>query len=332
MEGLKKKYKDLTLRRAFALTVSVTFGAVILLSGLCIWGCAAFRSWLMPDSDRVSVTIKMYTEDEQWDTSISLRLGAEEEIPFLVPKDTAGEDTKEAPDSYNHHPTIGFTSLGASVEKIENSFAMLSPRRKLAYQGCGILMIVLPALFSVFGVFFSCFFFYRHKLYLPLKILSGATLRISEENLDFQITYDSADELGKLCRSFEKMRQTLDENNRRLWKMLEERKLMQASVAHDLRNPIAIISGYTEYLQINLQKGSLTLEKVGEIAGNVEEAAKRLERYTESVRALNCLEDIGIKREPVESAKLMESIRNDLFLMAAEKGIRLNVTGTVPNG
>ena len=57
------------------------------------------------------------------------------------------------------------------------------------------------------------------------------------------------DELGRLCAAFEKMRQTLYENNRQMWSMLEERRALQASVAHDLRNPIAIMTGYVEYLQ-----------------------------------------------------------------------------------
>ena len=39
-------------------------------------------------------------------------------------------------------------------------------------------------------------------------------------------------------------------------------RALQASVAHDLRNPIAIMTGYVEYLQENSRGGTLTEEKL----------------------------------------------------------------------
>ena len=72
----------------------------------------------------------------------------------------------------------------------------------------------------------------------------------------------SADELGQLCAAFESMRQALVDNNRLLWDMLEERRALQASVAHDLRNPIAIMGGYVEHLQESRKAGLLTDEEL----------------------------------------------------------------------
>ena len=105
---------------------------------------------------------------------------------------------------------------------------------------------------------------------------------------------------------------------------------MQASIAHDLRNPIAIIEGYTEYLQMNLPAGKISPEKAERIAGNLNLAAKRLEQYTESVRELNQLEDMEIHREEIPVRKLVESIREDLEVMAAGAGIALHVTCALP--
>ena len=43
-------------------------------------------------------------------------------------------------------------------------------------------------------------------------------------HMELEITFDGQDELGQLCTAFEKMRQTLYENNRQMWSMLEERR------------------------------------------------------------------------------------------------------------
>lgn len=80
---------------------------------------------------------------------------------------------------------------------------------------------------------------YHKILEPPITVLMDATAHIQDRDLNFQITFDGQDELGQLCTAFEKMRQTLYENNRQLWSMLEERRALQASVAHDLRNSIA---------------------------------------------------------------------------------------------
>ena len=323
MERVKKKYSDLSLRKAFVLTVLITFCIVVVLSGLSIWGCLKFRRYLLPDSNAVMLTLDITTTDGEIVTlGCRVRIGEETPLPLMFAEDESGPIIEN----------YDISSIETSVTKVENSYNMLTPKRKIAYQGCGILMIVLPAVFSMAGILFCGFFFYRQKLNKPLKLLSEATEQITDKNLDFKLSYASADEMGHLCRSFEQMRQALDENNRELWKMIEERKLVQASIAHDLRNPIAIIEGYAEYLQMNLQTGNLTMERILQIADNMDKSAKRLEQYTESIRAINQLDDIEINRKQIPIEELLEDISEDLSFMAAGEEIKLNRVGETPKG
>ena len=322
MEGLKKKYHDLSLRKAFILTVLITFCVVVALSGLCIWGCIAFRQYLLPDSNQVFLTIDVtFTDGRRSTLGARVRLGEEmSPVPFF----RADEE-----DPAIEHD---LSSIESTITKMENTYDMLTPKRKIAYQGCGVLMVALPAVFSMVGILLCGFFFFWQKLNRPLKLLSEATEQITDKNLDFKLSYDSKDEMGNLCRSFEQMRQALDENNRELWKMIEQQKMVQASIAHDLRNPIAIIEGYAEYLQLNMQTGHLTMERVLQITENMDKAAKRLGQYTESIRAINQLDDIEINREQISVEKLIEDIREDLSFMAAGKKLQLNTIGEIPKG
>ena len=191
-----------------------------------------------------------------------------------------------------------------SITSIENNFSSLTPKRKLLYQSCGIAMVVLPIIFSFSGILLCGFKFYKKKLKEPIDILSSATDKIALQDLDFKINYDSDDELGKLCNSFEQMKDALKENNKKMWEMLEERRNLQASVAHDLRNPIAIIEGYAEYLQINLPKNNIDNDKVMSVVINIRKSAKRLEYYTESMRTINNLEDLEIRKTQVDFSAL----------------------------
>lgn len=320
MEPVKKH--ELSLRGFFLLTVFVTFGGVVLLSGLTIWGCAAFRSYLLPDPNAAYLTVEEVLEDGTViESSTWLDFGEATKLPEL----RAEADGVEAPVAEVEDATY-------SIRKIEKSFDMLGPKRKLAYRFCGVAMVAGPALLSIAGILFAGFFFYRKRLAKPLTILSEATAQIAAQNLDFTIEYDCGDEMGALCGSFEQMRRELAENNKAMWRLLDQRRLMQASIAHDLRNPIAIIEGYTEYLQAHLPKGDLSPEKTDRVVANLQLAAKRLEQYTESVRMLSRLEDMEADRKEVQAKELMEEICGDFQVMADRAGVALHMGRKLTEG
>lgn len=320
MEMLRNKWEDLPLRRFLILTVCLSIGVVVLVSTLIIGGCAAFRHWLLPDANSVYLTLEETLSD-----------GSVIENTYFL---DFGEDLSSLPFAnieYNDIPVSDDTKQTRySIGKIETGVDSLSPKRKLAYQLCGVTMFAAPTILSFAAILWCCMYFYRRKLKTPLSVLADATKQIAEQNLDFELSYRCKDEMGELCRSFEAMRAALCENNKSLWNMLEERKLMQASIAHDLRNPIAIIEGYTEYLETSLKNGEINRKKTIRIAKNLGMAAKRLEQYTKSVRLLNQTEETQLDRKTVNAKKLAVDIAEDLSLLVEKNGINLQVTNYLP--
>lgn len=313
MEAVKKKWNNLPLRQFFILTVCVSIVSAALLSVVIISGCASFRHWLLPDPNAVYLTVEEIMSDGNVISGTYLLEFGEDNamLPDLVEK-YDGENHTAYPDEMRY-----------SVSKIEKSFDTLSPKRKLAYQIAGITMVAAPAILAFVGIILCSMIFYRRKLKEPLRQMVDATTQIANQNLDFEMQYDCDDEMGNLCRSFENMRAALYENNKAMWNMLEERKLMQASIAHDLRNPIAIIEGYTEYLDEGLKNGEISREKIVHIVENLNVAAKRLEKYTESVRFLNQSEEIQIDRKSITVSELMDGIMSDLSLLAEQSKLTL---------
>lgn len=320
METLKKKWGDLPLRRFLILTVCISIGTVVLASALIIGGCAAFRHWLLPDANAAYLTLEETLSD-----------GSVIESTYLL---NFGKDLSSLPSlnvAYDDIPVSDDTKQTRySIRKIETGVDSLSPKRKLAYKLCGMIMFAAPIILSFAAILWCCMYFYRRKLKTPLSVLAEATKQIAEQNLDFELSYHCRDEMGGLCRSFEDMRAALCENNKALWSMLEERKLMQASIAHDLRNPIAIIEGYTEYLETSLKNGEINREKTIRIAGNLGMAAKRLEQYTESVRLLNQTEETQLDVKTINAKKLAADIAEDLSLLSKQSGIDLQVANSLP--
>ena len=285
---------------SFVLYVITTLVFVTVLSGLTIWGCVALQTTLLPDSNLVYLTIQRSDADGN-ETTITVPMPLNDmlkEIPSMISMEGTEGDLLS-----------GEQNVKYSVAKIENSFTVLSPKRQLLYKASQIGMVALPVFFSLTGILLCGLLFYRKKLKTPILLLSSATEQIADHNLDFQISYPSADEMGALCDSFEQMRQILKENNQKLWDMLEERRRLQGSVAHDLRNPIAIIQGYAQYLQLSLSGDKISREKISSVAANILQTSHRLERYTDSLRTISRLEELEAQIQAEDFSSLSSNMQ-----------------------
>ena len=68
----------------------------------------------------------------------------------------------------------------------------------------------------------------------PLNKLKEAAQKISEGNLDFEISYTGDDEITDVLQKFEQMREKLVESNEKQKAYEEDRKEMIAGISHDL--------------------------------------------------------------------------------------------------
>lgn len=314
---MEKVKKPKSIKRAFIWGVTITMLIVFVSSALTIYGCYRIQKYILPNSQE----IWLHTQTVMADGTISeakqrFTFDEPSQISFITPSN--GSETKALDDTE-------FT-----IEKIESNFSTLSPKRQVVYRAMSVSMVALPLIYSVVGIGLCAWWFYRKKLSPPIKILAEATQHISEQDLDFTVVYNSNDELGRLCTAFEKMRQALYDNNRQLWGMIEERRILQASVAHDLRNPIAIIEGYIEYMQQCLTNGSMNDEKLQHTLSNLAITSKRLERYTDYIRDLHTIEETEINYSVVQLPDLLKRATDSFAFVAEQHNCVIKYCSTVP--
>lgn len=109
----------------------------------------------------------------------------------------------------------------------------------------------LPIITYLVCFILAGFVFYRSKIRKPLILLTASAGRIAENDLDFSIAYDRTDELGLLCKAFEKMRSALESNNREMWWQMNERKKLNAALM--LMLFIAIVAFVSAVMVIGLK-------------------------------------------------------------------------------
>ena len=205
----------------------------------------------------------------------------------------------------------------------------LSTWDTVVYYGSYAAMVGLPVFYIAVGIGAAAAVYYRKKLRNPITQLQNGVERIQEDNLDFHIEYDGDDELGRLCCSMEKMRRELRQKHKALWESLEQRKLLNASVSHDLRTPITVLKGYLDYLEKNIPQDKLTEDMLFDTVSSMQGAVNRLELYVESVRDIEKIENIEIEKRSENVKLLWNELRSNVRQLAGNKEIILSNDITV---
>lgn len=168
---------------------------------------------------------------------------------------------------------------------ISTTPTMLTEQDERTISLLGLIPIITTPLYSALCIIAAALLFYKNKLKMPLAELMAASEKISSNDLNFLIEYDSKDELGQLCTSFEIMRVTLAKNNSEMWRQVEERRQLNAAFAHDMRTPLTVLKGYSDMLQAS------DAPQTRETAVTMGKHILRMETYINSMSNLQRLED-----------------------------------------
>lgn len=217
----------------------------------------------------------------------------------------------------------------AVVEYTEHYTSFLHRRfekrsQMLIYAILDLAQFFLIPLWILICVGVTGLLFYSKELKRPFKLLQKASEKIAKNELDFSIGYEKKNEIGQLCDSFENMRQQLDQNNREMWHLLEERKRLNASFSHELRTPLTVLKGYTGFLIHYLPTGQLSEEKVAGTVRMMDCNITRLERYVESMNTLQKLADITPMMRAVTVDTLKEELIETAEMLCGAKKYHLN--------
>lgn len=175
----------------------------------------------------------------------------------------------------------------------ENMIAVLNAVMELSpflYVGIFIIVAVLR--------------YYHARLKRPFEILIKGTEQIKQNNLDFEIHYNNEDEMGKLCTSFENMRQELIANKEELWNVIEEQKKINAAFAHDLRTPLTVLKGYTDFLYRYIPEGKVSEEKLTETLRLMSQHLERLTAYSRTMKNIRSFEQMQPQKTEITLARL----------------------------
>ncbi len=148
----------------------------------------------------------------------------------------------------------------------------------------------------------------------PIRELTIATVEIAKGKLGMQVKVRSKDELGELAESFNKMSLDLERATR-------ARRQMTADIAHDLRSPLSVITGYAEALSDGKLQGTPEVYEI------LHQETHHLNRLVDDLRTLSLVDagEMPLYRQPANPRSLLERVAARHAVAAQQANITLRV-------
>lgn len=198
-------------------------------------------------------------------------------------------------------------SMRYSSEKVARQIEILS-------------FLEIAAVFLFGGVAVICVShqYYKRKLEEPLKILKREMEFIGRDDLSFDCSYISNDEMGEVCNTLNRMRKQLVKNQENLWHLMEAQRNLNAAFAHDIRTPLTVMRGYTQMMLKFYPEGKISEEKMIETLQMLERQTGRIEQFSLTMKEIHNMEEWKVDRQPCSVKELAQQIRDNLKGMPLE--------------
>ena len=185
---------------------------------------------------------------------------------------------------------------------------------------------IISVLFCIItGIILVSRLYYKKKLELPLEILKQEIECIGRDDLNFECSYYSGDEMEEICTAFNHMRLKLIENHKSMWQLLEGQRELNAAFAHDIRTPVTVMKGCSQMLLRFYSKGRVSEKKMAETLKMIDRQADRLERFSDTMKEIHSLDEWMVEKKKEAFGKVMDRLSDNLRGMAKE-GMEVLVT------
>jgi signal transduction histidine kinase len=186
--------------------------------------------------------------------------------------------------------------------------------------------ILLEIVLSFLPVYLLIAFWMRFAILKPLATMNVAARKITNNDLDIQLSHSPISELAQVIEAFTTMSTALRAATYRQAELEQERRLFIGAIAHDLRTPLFSLRGYLEAVQTGVARSP---EQVVKYLALSQKKAEALERLIGDLFAYAQLEYLAIlpQEELIALGSLLQRIVESIHLKSSAKGIHLDVAG-----
>lgn len=145
-------------------------------------------------------------------------------------------------------------------------------------------------IFFIVGQLVGLRTFYISRMVVGLEAVKSAIEYMVIGDFSHEQSYMELDEIGSIFTEIELLRLKLIEEKQKIWNYQSEQKHVNAAFAHDLRTPLTIMKGYTEFLLKYLPIGKVSQEVLYEKIEVIYKNQNRLLEFTRTMTEIQTLD------------------------------------------
>ena len=167
--------------------------------------------------------------------------------------------------------------------------------------------------YSLFGYMFIAYViagkvFFAKRLRPALTAISDMLSALNAGDYSKEIIYRNNDEMGQISQEMEELRKKLIREKRRQWEKQEEQRNINAAFAHDIRTPLTVIRGYTEFLKKYVPQGKVSQELLMGKLDTMQYQEERLLRFSNTMTELQRIEKREISCRWIKFSDLLQCL------------------------
>lgn len=181
--------------------------------------------------------------------------------------------------------------------------------------------------YSIVAMIVVASLFYKNKIKGPMDILIKQAAHISRGELEYPCEYNSGDEMGILCNTFDSMRLKLVDQYEKTWELMEDQRRLNAAFAHDLRTPLTVLRGYTDFMSRYYPEGKISEDQLMDNLKLMNAQVLRLMDFSDTMKEVTSMEELEPKKKKITNMELEKKTQGLADIMDGMNGISISFSG-----
>lgn len=185
------------------------------------------------------------------------------------------------------------------------------------FYGLAILIVVTE--------FLGVFIYMKHQVIPGISAAKEAVGYLELGDYSHEQNYFEKNEVGKVCGAIDNLRMQLIEMKYQEWDAQKELSSINAAFAHDMRTPLTVMKGYTEFLLKYFPQGKVSQELLLEKLSTIYQHEERLLEFSKTMTEIQTIEMRELRCKWCSLGELIHELQITAKEMECQCGVQISM-------